>query len=123
MALRIGSVTFDCDDPRVMADFWAATLGYVPSGEPGEEVAVVEDPRNRDVELVFVRVPESKTMKNRVHLDIGADDMEAEVQRLVGLGAERGDRIKNWTVMRDPEGNEFCVIQVSKDDPVETWRT
>jgi Glyoxalase-like domain len=123
MALRIGSVTFDCNDARVMADFWAAALEYIPSGEPGEELAIVEDPRNRDVELVFVRVQESKVVKNRVHLDIGADDMEAEVQRLVDLGAQRGDRIKNWTVMTDPEGNEFCVIQASKDDPVETWRT
>ncbi|HEX6508898.1 MAG TPA: VOC family protein [Chloroflexota bacterium] len=121
--LRIASVTFDCQDAGVMADFWTSALGYVPSGEPTEAAAIVEDPRNRDVELVFVRVPESKVVKNRVHLDIGADDMEAEVQRLVDLGAQRGERIRDWTVMRDPEGNEFCVIQTSADDPVETWRT
>jgi hypothetical protein len=123
MALRIASVTFDCKDPHLMAAFWTAALGYVPGGEHSEEVAIVEDPRSRDVELVFVRVPEPKLVKNRIHLDIGADDMEAEVQRLVHLGAQRGETIRDWTVMHDPEHNEFCVIQASSDDPVETWRT
>lgn len=123
MVLRIASVTFDCRDVGALAGFWAAALGYERSSEPSDEFAVVEDPRNRDVELVLVRVPEGKTVKNRVHLDIGADDREAEVQRLVDLGALQGERMTNWTVMRDPEGNEFCVIQASADDPVESWRT
>jgi hypothetical protein len=93
------------------------------SDENSEDTAVVEDPRDRDVELVFVFVPEAKAVKNRVHLDLGANDMDAEVQRLVALGAHRLERVKEWTVMRDPEGNEFCVIQVSPADPVEDWRT
>ncbi len=62
-------------------------------------------------------------MKNRVHIDIGADDMEAEVERVRGLGAERVETFKNWTVMRDPEGNEFCIVQVPESDPIESWRT
>lgn len=123
MVLRVGSVTFDCADPRAMAAFWAPALGYVISGEPTDSVATVEDPRDRDVELVFVRVPEPKVVKNRVHLDLGTNDMETEVERLVSLGAERIERLPSWTVMRDPEGNEFCVIQISADDPVESWRT
>ncbi len=123
MVLRIASVTFDCKDPRVMAAFWAAALGYVPGGEYSEEVAIIEDPRNRDVELVFVRVPEPKLVENRVHLDIDADDMATEVQRLVDLGAQPGERTWDWTVMHDPERDGFCVIQTSADDPVETWRT
>lgn len=123
MALRIASVTFDCNDVHALADFWSAALGYVRNGDRVDEFAVVEDPRNRDVELVFVRVPEGKAVKNRVHLDIGADDREAEVRRLEGLGAKRVERLEQWTVMRDPEGNEFCVIQASPDDPIESWRT
>lgn len=123
MVLRVASVTFDCRDPRMLASFWASALGYVAGTESDEDVATVEDPRDRDVELVFVRVPEARTAKNRVHLDLGTNEMEAEVRRLVALGADRVERIKDWTVMRDPEGNEFCVIQIPAADPVEAWRT
>ena len=123
MVLRMASVTFDCRNARLVGSFWAAALGYTLGEDANEEVAIAEDPRDRDVELVFVRVPEEKTVKNRVHLDLGTQDMEAEVARLVGLGADRGERIKGWTVMRDPEGNEFCVIQVPESDPIESWRT
>ncbi|MBV9281261.1 MAG: VOC family protein [Chloroflexi bacterium] len=123
MAIRIASVTVDCADVRVMTEFWSAALGYVESGHPDEGVGVVEDPRDRDVELVFVRVPEGKAGKNRVHLDIGADDREAEVRRLIDLGAEKVETFEGWTVMRDPEGNEFCVLQAAAGDPVESWRT
>ena len=122
MALRIASITFDCSNPRSLAQFWASALGFKSSGDSNEDVAIVEDPRDQDAELVFVRVPESRTVKNRVHLDLGSNDMEAEVQRLTDLGAERVGRVKEWTVMRDPEGNEFCVLQISADDPVEKWR-
>lgn len=106
-----------------MAAFWAPALGYVGSREPTDNVATVEDPRDRDVELVFVRVPEAKTVKNRVHLDLGTNDRDAEVQRLIDLGAEQVERLPDWTVMRDPEGNEFCVIQIPPENPVEKWRT
>ncbi|MGI8824874.1 MAG: VOC family protein [Chloroflexota bacterium] len=122
MALRIASVTIDCHDTQLLANFWTAALGYDQS-EATTEAATAEDPRDRDVELVFVRVPEAKTVKNRVHIDIGADDMEAEVERVRGLGAERVETFKNWTVMRDPEGNEFCIVQVPESDPIESWRT
>ena len=123
MVLRVASVTFDCRDPRKLAAFWASALHYDVSGDPSDDAATVEDPRDRDVELVFVRVPEGKTVKNRAHLDLGTNDMEAEVQRLVGLGASFVERVKTWTVLRDPEGNEFCVIQIPPTDPVQAWRT
>ena len=74
------------------------------------------------MELVFVRVPEEKAVKNRVHLDLGADDREAEVQRLLALGARRVADHGSWTVMQDPEGNEFCVVQAPPEDPVSGWR-
>ncbi len=123
MALRIASVTIDCADVRRMTDFWSAALGYRSGEESDDEAGDVFDPHDQDVELVFVRVPEGKMVKNRVHLDIGADDREAEVARLEGLGATMVETIRTWTVMRDPEGNEFCVIQVAEDDPLEGWRT
>lgn len=121
MALRIGSVTIDSDNPRVMADFWSKALAYVISQE-NDDLAIAEDPNDTDVELVFVRVPEEKRVKNRVHLDLGADDMDSEVKRLESLGAAKVEIIRHWTVMRDPEGNEFCVVQASSEDPVESWR-
>lgn len=123
MALRIASVTIDCADVQRMTDFWSAALGYQTGEERDDEAGDVFDPRDRDVELVFVRVPEGKMVKNRVHLDIGADDRGAEVARLEALGATTVETIRTWTVMRDPEGNEFCVVQVAEDDPLEDWRT
>jgi len=123
MALRIASVTIDCADVQRMTDFWSAALGYQTGEERDIEAGDVFDPRDQDVELVFVRVSEAKMVKNRVHLDIGADNREVEVARLEGLGATAVETIRTWTVMRDPEGNEFCVIQVAEGDPLEDWRT
>ena len=123
MALRITRVTVDCANLQVMETFWAEALGYVRSTGSSSGTGGVEDPDDRDVELVFVQVPEGKTVKNRVHLDLGADSRDAEVERLVGLGARKLRAIDNWTVMSDPEGNEFCVVQAPDDDPVEGWRS
>lgn len=121
--LRIGSVTIDCADVARLAAFWSEALGYTSNVGEGGGFATVEDPADRDVEIVFVRVPEGKSGKNRVHIDIGANDRDAEVARLVELGAEEVERFPDWTVMRDPEGNEFCIVQAAADDPVEQWRT
>jgi predicted enzyme related to lactoylglutathione lyase len=107
----IRNITFDASDPERLANFWAAALewelrdGFVmsPSGAP---------------RLNFERVPESKTVKNRVHLDINADDREGYVQRLMALGARKELDVEDasgeysWTVMLDPEGNEFCVVDL-----------
>jgi catechol 2,3-dioxygenase-like lactoylglutathione lyase family enzyme len=121
--LRIASVTVDCRDVARMVDFWSQALGYSVGPEADDESGTVEDPNDRDVEIVFIRVPEEKSVKNRVHFDLGADDRAVEVERLVGLGAEPAGDYSNWTVMRDPEGNEFCVIQVAEGDSVASWRT
>ncbi len=112
MALRIHSITFDCAVPERLARFWAAALGYEVGAADVEEASVVQadgaGPR-----LLFIRVPEGKAVKNRVHLDLTpAEGMEAEVDRLMGLGARRVRVVEEegvWTVMQDPEGNEFCV--------------
>jgi predicted enzyme related to lactoylglutathione lyase len=108
-------ITFACDDPRRLAGFWARVLGY-EAQERGESWAAV-DARGGGPELFFNRLPKSPTIELPVHLDVNAPDREAEVGRLVGLGAkivatkthEAGELKEMWTVMRDPEGNGFCV--------------
>lgn len=133
-------IAFDASDVHALARFWAQALDYevedhsavvdqlVSAGRLQEEEAVEVDGRRafRDVaacrdpaggrpRLFFQRVPEPKTAKNRVHLDlqVGADAREAEVQRLLGLGASvawtTSDRGPVTTTLRDPEGNELCV--------------
>lgn len=130
MNIRIASVTIECTNVRRLADFWSAALDYLPRGEISDEGGigggVIEDPNDRDVELMFIRVPEGTAAKNRIRLIVGADDKEAEVQRLIGLGAaeiERGTSSLPGTVMRDPEGNEFSVFQTEESNSVKSWRT
>lgn len=137
-------VTYDCADPGAQAAFWAEVLGYrvqpppegfpdwpaalsawgVPSERHNDRSAIV-DPDGNGPRLFFQKVPEPKTTKNRVHLDVRtapglADDkrmaaLEAEATRLVGLGATRLRRIEpggldaGHIVLADPEGNEFCL--------------
>jgi catechol 2,3-dioxygenase-like lactoylglutathione lyase family enzyme len=143
MATQV-QVTFDCADPAALSTFWAAALGYrlqdppegfatweafltdlgVPEDEWNSAGAVV-DPDGGGPRLYFQRVPEPKTVKNRVHLDLNVggplgtplDERKAavdrEVKRMTDLGAEVvrdvEERGEFWVVMRDPEGNEFCL--------------
>lgn len=108
-------VTFDCADPERMASFWSAVTGYERMSESTEDVVALGAPDHRGVRrLLFFRVPEPKTVKNRVHVDLASKDPDAEISRLVGLGASRVEYRKgglgnSWTVMLDPEGNEFCI--------------
>ncbi len=129
MAIGI-QVTMDAADPGRLAAFWAEALGYVlqpppPGFESWEDFAVrngmpvesvgdysaIIDPEGKGARFFFQRVPEGKTAKNRVHLDVNAG-LEA-VDRLVALGAtkvrEFEDSKGHWVTMLDPEGNEFCV--------------
>jgi predicted enzyme related to lactoylglutathione lyase len=113
--LRLRHITFACDEPRRLAEFWGGVLGY-DLEERGQSWAAV-DARGGGPELFFDRVPKSPTIELPVHLDVNVPDREAEVARLVGLGAkivatkthEAGELKETWTVMRDPEGNGFCV--------------
>lgn len=150
---RAVQITFDCHDPEVQARFWAEALGYVIPGPPGVKLApeddpfdawktfikdlgialkpedfraAIEEPQGRGPRVFFQIVPEDKTVKNRVHLDVRAapglygqermDALEAECQRLQSLGAKRLERVdpdppmeSGFLVMADPEGNEFCL--------------
>lgn len=114
MALRVGNVTFDCDDALVVGRFWSEALGR-PLDEGGDEgFASIggADPARVEPAWYFEKVPERKTAKNRVHLDLFDPDPSA-VERLTALGAtvvaEHEMAGHGWTVLQDPEGNEFCV--------------
>ncbi|MEU8322405.1 VOC family protein [Nonomuraea sp. NPDC048881] len=146
-------ITFDAHDPKALSTFWRDALGYVHPGPPGVELpqgadplaawndflagmgvpeeerdtrSAIEDPDGRGPRVFFQRVPEGKTAKNRVHLDVRAAPglrgeermaaLEAECERLVGLGATRVRRHEpeppfgaGHIVLTDPEGNEFCL--------------
>ncbi|HXT36407.1 MAG TPA: VOC family protein [Chloroflexota bacterium] len=136
-------VVFDCADPDAQATFWAAALGYIVPPPPegfadwpsflasiglahrvGQANAIV-DPAGVGPRVYFQRVPEGKTVKNRVHLDLNVSDsrsvgpeegrkrVAAEAERLIALGARKlrdhTEGPESWTVMADPEGNEFCL--------------
>ena len=136
-------VTFDAANPAAVAEFWAEALRYIvqppPEGfatweefadsvgipeEDRDNLAAVIDPDGEGPRLLFQKVPEGKTVKNRVHLDVNVTErdtaeedrrraIDEEVDRLVALGATRlddfNDQTGTWTVMQDVEGNEFCV--------------
>jgi Glyoxalase-like domain len=131
---RLNNITFACAEPVELARFWAAALGYQPIETPPEVVAEVEkaieageldptgwamlvNPDGTGPRLLFQRRPKTPTTDIPIHLDLHSEDRAAEVERLAGLGAtvveERSQKIgpyeEFWTVMRDPEGNGFCV--------------
>ena len=100
-------------DPRALADFWAAALGLTERRDDEHETIVADADWNHP-RLTFQKVAASTTRARRLHLDLTADDREAEVERLRGIGAREGKSVTvegswTWTVMRDPDGNEFCV--------------
>ncbi|MEV7684754.1 VOC family protein [Streptomyces bungoensis] len=113
MTSRIRHVTVDCADAHALGSFWSAALG-LPLHEddrPGDPEALIEG-----AGLLFVTVPDAKTVKNRVHFDLQPQDRgrDEEVERLLGLGATLVDDRRRadgtgWAVLADPEGNEFCV--------------
>ena len=117
MTLGIQCSVVDSNDPSTIATFWQEALGWRRTHETHDEI-VLEPPAGSPQDgvapdLLFVRVPESKIVKNRVHLDLRPDDQDAEVARLEALGARRidiGQGDVPQIVMADPEGNEFCVL-------------
>ena len=129
----IGNITFACDDPTGLARFWSGALGYVlqevPPGfmeawiaegrDPNGAAAAV-DPEHMGPRLFFLKMKKRPAVEGTsipIHLDLSAEDMEVEVERLTSLGAavvetktqKTGEWVETWTVMQDPEGNGFCV--------------
>ena len=114
MVLRVTEVVIDCADHGAVVDFWAAAFGYERREVNEQYVALVPPERGPGrPPLLFQKVPERKLVKNRVHFDTHGESRSAEVERLLALGAtfiaQRSLGQLTWTVMADPEGNEFCV--------------
>ena len=122
--LRIQNLSVDARDPDAVAAFWSAALGWRRTYDTPDEV-VLEPPAGSpedgvSPDVLFLRVPEGKSLKNRLHLDLRPDDQAAEVTRLEQLGARRvsvgqGEDV-TWVVMADVEGNEFCVLRALRPD-------
>jgi hypothetical protein len=114
MGLRLWTIDVDARDPGALARWWAEALDWKIFYEGDDEV-VITTHDERFPGLIFLPVPEGKVVKNRLHLDLVPDDRDAEVARLVALGAtpvdigQTGD--ETWVVLTDPEGNEFCVLR------------
>jgi len=113
MALDWEQVIVDAADPAVLGCWWATALGWVVFNDDPEEFEIRPAP-DQLPGLLFARVSEPKTLKNRLHLDFRPDDQDAEVTRLLELGAARADvgqGDETWVVLRDPAGDEFYVLQ------------
>ena len=113
MTLDWEQLLVDCADPVALGQWWAEALRWVVVNDDPEEFEIRPEPEVVPG-LLFARVPEPKTIKNRLHLDFRPDDQDAEVERLLMLGATRADVGQgdaSWVVLLDPEGNEFCVLR------------
>jgi hypothetical protein len=116
MALVIEQLSVDAVDPFATATWWAQALNWRLGDDQGsaDEEVWIHLPDSPTDGILFCRVPEEKTTKNRLHLDLRPDDQEAEVARLESLGAARvdiGQGDVTWVVLADPFGNEFCVLR------------
>ena len=123
MTSKFTDLAIDCADPPGLARFWCSVLDYEVQDED-DEIVTIGSPRVPEGKnhpgpvpptLTFARVPEGKTVKNRLHLDVNPTDreQEEEVRRLLDLGARHvdvGQGDQSWVVLADPEGNEFCVL-------------
>ena len=119
VTVRWQCVCVDSAEPRAIAPFWAQVLGWRTTYDTPDEV-VLEPPEGSPEDgvapdILFLRVPEPKTVKNRLHIDLRPDDQAAEVARIEALGGRRvsvgqGDDV-SWVVLADPDGNEFCVLR------------
>ena len=129
MASRLTEISLDCHDPDRLADFWTAVLDWVvlhrepglveigPAGRDDRELLDAVRTGPVAPTIFLAQVPEDKVAKNRVHFDVSPVEgsQEDEVARILGLGAARADigqsGDESWTVLADPEGNEFCVLR------------
>ncbi len=119
MTFGLHSITIDCIDWKRLVDFWVQASNFVEDpdnpNEPSDDMGMLMSP-DQHLQLLFIPVPEPKTVKNRIHLDVVPTDVsrDEEVERLLDLGAmlvddRRNDDGTGWAVLADPEGNEFCV--------------
>ncbi len=129
MTSRISHTTIDSRDAYAQSTWWGEVLGFSGDprdpNEPGHEECMVFSPDGRQ-RVLFIEVPEGKTVKNRVHLDLWPTDgtMDEEVDRLLAAGATMSQDLRDhrgpgtgWATLADPEGNEFCVLRSEAERP------
>ena len=112
MVLSLEQIVIDARDPRALGHWWARALGWIVTLDEDDEFEI-RPAADVTPGLLFVPVADDRVVKNRLHLDFSPDDQAAEVQRLLDLGAVRADVGQSdvsWVVLRDPEGNDFCVL-------------
>jgi predicted enzyme related to lactoylglutathione lyase len=116
MGLSLHHIVIDAHDLPALARFWADVLHWRILSEREREIVIGTDVTS-PVGICFMPVTDTKVVKNRIHLDLvpGADDREVEIERILALGARRVEigqtGAESWTVLADPEGNEFCVLR------------
>jgi catechol 2,3-dioxygenase-like lactoylglutathione lyase family enzyme len=127
MDIRIQCLCIDSPHPSRTADFWEAALGWRRTYDTEDQVVLEPPEGSREdgvsPDLLFLKVPEAKAAKNRLHLDLRPKDQQAEVARLEALGARRVDVGQNdvsWVVLADPDGNEFDVLKPLPAEAAET---
>jgi predicted enzyme related to lactoylglutathione lyase len=119
MPLSLHHIVVDAHDLSALARFWAQVLDWRILSEREREVVIGPD-ETAPVGICFMPVTDRKSVKNRLHLDLtsGPEDRDAEIERILALGARRVDigqgGTESWTVLADPEGNEFCVVRPKK---------
>jgi catechol 2,3-dioxygenase-like lactoylglutathione lyase family enzyme len=107
----VAALAIDCADPPALARWWQRLLGGSVEVDPDQD-ATLHTPDGLAID--FLRVPDPKTVKNRLHLDLRSTDLAAATEQALGLGATRADDVYaggRWQVLRDPEGNEFCLLR------------
>jgi len=112
MVVRFSDLCVDAADTDRLASWWAQVLDW-PKENTDDGDVILRAPAGAGPNLLFLAVPEGKVCKNRLHIDLTPDDQQAEVDRLIALGATRvdiGQGEQTWVVLADPEGNEFCVL-------------
>jgi len=122
VTFRILHLTFDCTDPGALADFWCAALGFRRTELGHQMVAEAIPPEGVQApKLLFIRVAEPKTAKNRLHVDLAVPDRDSLVRHMLDLGAtkvgEYDEWGSSWVTLQDPEGNEVCIAQEPSSPP------
>jgi hypothetical protein len=112
VALRFDEICIDAHDATALGTWWSKVLGWPHHVDEDGDV-VLEAPQGAGPNWLFIAVADDKVVKNRIHLDFRPDDQQAEVDRVIGLGARHvdiGQGEQTWVVLADPEGNEFCIL-------------
>lgn len=113
MTLTFDEICIDARDATALGAWWAEVLGW-PHGLDADGDVRLQPPPGQGPPWIFIAVPDEKVVKNRLHLDFQPDDQQAEVDRLISMGAKHVDigqsGDESWVVLADPEGNEFCVL-------------